>query len=226
MSQYANNYLCRPFSSICWCFLILSLRPPHQPVHPQSEDVLQHNPLGKVPILIEEDGFSLFESGAINTYLGDTYRSVNGTLVPMAGTRERGLYEQTLSVLGTEMDAQGLWIHSKHERMGKFFTFIPDAVTHARKYFHKTNRSLAGQLKENGGPYLLGHHFTAVDIYYVHCLDWSVEIGWDEKWKNDETVMEYLERCRSRSAYIKVNAMRKEELSHAAEKKSRQRSKL
>lgn len=173
--------------------------------------------------MVEEDGFSMFESCAINTFLGDKYRSANATLVPPCETNARGFYDQTISVLTTEMDSQGLWIHRKHEAMGKFFTFIPDAVVHARKYFHKTNRGLIKQLKESTGPYLLGNDFTAADIAYVHCLDWSREIGWDDKWKNDGEVVDYYKLCRSRPAFLKVHGMRKEELAAISKKK---RSKL
>ena len=161
----------------------------------------------------------MFESCAINTFLGDKYRSANATLVPQCGTNSRGLYEQTISVLTTELDAQGLWIHRKHEAMGNFFTFIPDAVAHARKYFHKTNRTLIKQLKDSDGPYLLGSEFTAADITYVHCLDWSRGIGWDDKWKNDGEVMDYYKLCRSRPAYRKLRGMRKEELEAASQMK-------
>ena len=181
--------------------------------------MLKYNPLGKVPILVEADGFSMFESCAINTFLGDKYRNANTSLVPPPGTNERGLYEQTISVLTTEMDAQGLWIHRKHEGMGEFFTFIPDAVAHARKYFHKTNRQLIQQLKETDGSYLLGSNFTAADISYVHCLEWSRSIGWDDKWKDDGEVVDYFKLCRSRPAFRKAHGMRKEELAAAAQTK-------
>jgi glutathione S-transferase len=169
----------------------------------------------------------MFESGAINTYLGDKYRSGKSKLVPWAGTKKRGVYEQTLSVLGTELDAQGLWIHRKHKDMGKFFTFVPDAVTHARKYFNKTNRSLMEQLRNNG-PYLLGEDFTAVDIYWVHCLDWSQEIGWDDKWKDSASILEYLKICKSRPAYIKITEMKRAEQAAIRKRKAKakKRSKL
>ena len=109
--------------------------------------------------------------------------------------------------------------------MGKFFTFIPDAVSHARKYFNKTNRTLLKQLKDCGGPYLLGNDFTAVDIFFVHCLDWSTEIGWDDKWKNDQSVLNYLNLCKSRPAYIKVETIKRSE-QQSFEKEERKRSKL
>lgn len=201
-----------------WMLEELGVHYQHVLAGPQSKEVKKYNPLGKIPVLVEEDGFSLYESGAINTYLGDKYREKNPTLVPLAGTKERGLYEQTLSVLNSEMDAQGLWIHRKHEAMGDIFTHIPEAVTHAKKYFNKTNRALIEQLK-NGGPYLLGGDFTAADIFYVHCLDWSKTIGWNEKWQTEPTLLEYLDLCKSRPAYIRVKEMRSVE-QEAAQKES------
>jgi glutathione S-transferase len=161
---------------------------------------------------VEDDGFALYESGAIITYLGDR-QTGSGTLpslVPTSGTRERGLYDQTMSVLLTELDAQGLWIHRKHEALGEFFTFIPEAVVHARKYFSKTNRVLIQQLKDSG-PYLLGADFSGVDIVYVHCLDWSKSIGWNDKWKDEPVLQKYIERCISRPAYVKTAKIRNDE---------------
>ena len=196
----------RSFRSL-WMLEELGIPYEHILAGPQSDEVRKYNPLGKIPVLVEEDGFSIYESSAINAYLGDKYRKHNPTLVPPAGSRERGLHDQTLSVLTSELDSQGLWIHRKHEALGDFFTHIPDAVAHARKYFNKTNRTLIQQLKDCG-PYLLGKDFTNADIFYVHCLDWSKSIGWDDKWKTDESVVEYLKLCKSRPAYVKVKAKR------------------
>jgi glutathione S-transferase len=201
---------------VLWMLEELGIPYQHIPCMPQSPQVKKYNPLGKVPVLVEDDGaFVLYESGAIMTYLGDTHRDGQSDdssppLVPLAGTRQRGKYEQTMSVLLTELDAQGLWIHRKHEAMGDVFTDIPDAVTHARKYFHKTNRSLIQQLGDEGS-FLLGRQFSAVDIVYVHCLEWGKSIGWNDKWKNDSVVLDYLDRCRSRPAYIRTKQIRTQE---------------
>eukprot|EP00536_Pseudo-nitzschia_multiseries_P009298 jgi/Psemu1/200350/e_gw1.256.48.1 len=201
-----------------WMLEELGLPYRHVPsAAPQSELVRKHNPLGKIPVLIDDDGLVLFESGAILSHLGDKHRTPNQQqqqqqqqqfLVPPPGTHRRAKYEQTMSVLLTELDAQGLWIHRKHDEdaMGRFFGIIPDAVEHARKYFHKTNRFLMKQLETSGGPYLLGNDFAAVDIVYVQCLDWSVLNGWDQKWKQNPTVVGYRNTCRSRPAYRRVLA--------------------
>lgn len=203
-----------------------------QTAMPQSAEVKRYNPLGKIPVLIEddddEDGFVLYESGAIVTYLGDRYGSSNASmprLVPAPGTRERGRYDQTMSVLLTELDAQGLWIHRKHEAMGQFFTYIPEAVAHAKKYFTKTNRVLIQQI-EQGGPYLLGPSYSGVDIVYVHCLDWSKSIGWHDKWREEPILQEYLDRCKSRPAYIRTKLIRSKERAGATTKTAHRDSKL
>lgn len=181
--------------------------------------------------------FSMYESGPINTYLGDKYGSIPSPSPsssvprihhPIVGTHERALYDQTLSVILSELDAQGLWIHRKHEALGHIFQTIPEAVEHARKYFHKTNRVLMKQLQDsmdkvqqqqqgdddhgNDGVadyYLLGPNFTAADICYVHCLDWSKTIGWHDKWTQDQCLAQYLDRVRSRPAYQKVKSIRR-----------------
>jgi glutathione S-transferase len=192
-----------------WMLEELGLPYTHVPALPGSEEVSRYNPLGKVPVLVEDDGFSMYESAAINTFLGDKFRGIHPSLVPPPGTNLRGLYEQTVSVLTNEMDSQALWIHRKHESLGDIFTHIPEAVEHARKYFNKTNRSIIGQLKDRG-PYLLGE-FSAADIIYVHCLDWSKNIGWHEKWKTDPTLEVYLKLCKARPAYKKIDEMRRHE---------------
>lgn len=161
---------------------------------------------GKVPVLLEYDNsnkgeepsFVLYESSSINTYLGDKY-GADKKLVPTAGTRERALYDQTVSCITTELDAQGLWIHRKHEPMGKFFGFIPEAVEAGKQNFTRMNEQLAEQLN----PYLLGENFTAADILYVHCLDWSKSIGWHADWPAN--IQSYRELCHQRQAYQVTN---------------------
>ena len=180
-------------------------------VMPVSRGVQKYNKTGKVPVLLEFDSvqqkdpsFVLYESVAINTYLGDKYGGTNQGLVPPTGTRERATYDQTVCFILSEMDAQGLWIHRKHDTnaMAKFFGDIPEAVVAAQKQFDRINDELATQLN----PYLLGKTFTAADILYVHCLDWAKSIGWHGSWP--ENVEGYRQLCHDRPAYQKAKALR------------------
>jgi glutathione S-transferase len=208
---------------------------------------------------------SIYESSAITTYLGDlqlleeeveaTMTTTTRMTIPRPGTLERAWYDQTISVLCMELDAQGLWIHTKHERLGHLFTTIPAAVKHAQQYFHRTNRVLIQQLQRNKermkepqlqteeaashhqedttpdcsndnsssyydcGYYLLGDTFSAADIIYVHCLEWSRDIEWHSKWWQDPVVLDYFKACTSRPAYRRANAIRQLENAERMNKK-------
>eukprot|EP00957_Ditylum_brightwellii_P158085 12033187-Ditylum_brightwellii.AAC.1 len=125
---------------------------------PRSAEATAVNPFGKVPSLVDHDidnskdaaatsPFVMYESAAINTYLGDKYRSKTALggleLVPSPCTNKRGLYEQLCYSIMTEIDAQGLWIHRKHESLGKVFGSCPDAVKHACDHTLNVVRTLS-----------------------------------------------------------------------------------
>lgn len=195
---------------------------------PASRGVRKYHKTGKVPVLLEFDStdakdpsFVLFESVAINTYLGDKYGS-STWLVPLAGTRERATYDQVVCYILSELDAQGLWIHRKHEAMGQFFGHIPQAVEAAQKQFDRINEDLSGRLN----PYILGSNFTAADILYIHCLDWAKGIGWHTAWPAN--VEAYRQLCHERPAYQKAKALRDAEKGgkEASEKKATRTSSL
>jgi glutathione S-transferase len=187
---------------------------------PQSEESKQYHPLGKIPALVVNNGeFCIYESASINSYLGDAYKS---NLVPQHASisaggsdyqtfvQRRAKYDQTVTFIMSEMDAQGLWIQRKHETLAKLFGKSPEAVQEAKRQFENANRVLYDQLN----PYLLGEHFSAADILYAHCLEWATDIGWDggDAFMNgDAKLQHYLEQCQSRPAYVRAAARRKEE---------------
>lgn len=209
---------------------------------PWSSTAKQYHPQGKIPILVDGE-LTVYESAAINTYLGDKYggKSDCNYLVPSASNpKQRGLYNQFLLTIMTEMDAQGLWIHRKHEALQQYFGKSPEAVKEAKRQFDATQEVLMKQLSMNG-PYLLGNKFTAVDILYVHCLDWASSIGWfclhdsdgetrieceesPSRSKGDQnTLTKYLTLCRSRPAYQRTFVKQKEEQQEEeAHKKAKQ----
>lgn len=164
-------------------------RPPQD--HGQQQQQQQQSPLSTEP-------FVLYESTAINTYLGE-----GSSLVPR-DKYQRAIYDQTISCIATELDAQGLWLHRKHAAMGKVFGEIPAAVVAARSQFEKMNAQIAAPILRH--PYLLGNEFTAADILYVHCLDWSKSIGWHDHWPSHLDA--YRKLCHDRPAYQRAVQMR------------------
>jgi glutathione S-transferase len=184
-------------------------------VLPASSIVKSYVPSGKIPVLLEYNddanamsapSFVLYESSAINTYLGDQYGGIvnkdSGSLMPPFGTRERAVYDQTISCLTNEIDSQGISVHRKHDAMKSVYGDSPAAVTAAHRNFDVINQQLATQLQ----PYLLGPTFTAADILYVHCLDWSKGIGWHSNWP--ASLKTYRGLCHQRNGYQKAKFLR------------------
>ena len=97
-----------------------------------------------------------FESAAINTYLGDRFRSAAvPDLVPAAGTPARGVYEQWVHCGMAELDAQALWIHRKHDALADVLApRDPVATETARKHAAAVVRVFAEALA--GSDYLVG----------------------------------------------------------------------
>lgn len=210
------------FRSFRNLWMLEELGIPYQyiPAFPGSPDAKSANPnFSKIPILIDGD-FKMTESVAINTYLGDKFRGKDGVkdLVPVPGTRLRGVYEQHIHCLQTELDAQGIWIHTKHEVFKNILAPpSPEAVAHAKMHSEKVIGIYAAILRESGGNYILGDEFgfSACDILFVHCLNWADRIKWNGKWdsqteRDSETgrvLRNYLANSMKRKAYIQTVAL-------------------
>ena len=199
----------RTFRNV-WMLEELGVPYEHVTAGPHSADASEGSPFGKIPWLADGD-FVLYESAAINTYLGDKFRGRPSMpdLVPPPGTQARGLYEQATICIMAELDAQGLWIHRKHEALAHIFGACPIAVAHAKAHSSRTVAVLASEIRQRGGAFLLGPDFSAVDILFVHCLNWAEAIGWGDTWtsalREDDADMRalatYLLRCRGRRAF-------------------------
>ena len=135
-------------------------------------------------------------------------------LVPPPGTQARGLYEQATVCIMAELDAQGLWIHRKHEALAHIFGACPKAVAHAKAHSSRTVAVLASEIRQRGDAFLLGPDFSAVDILFVHRLNWAEAIGWGSAWtsalREDDADMRalatYLLRCRGRPAFERTKS--------------------
>ena len=206
----------RPLRNV-WMLEELGIKYVHDPARPRSDAARAVNPFGKVPTLVDGDvdgEVVLYESAAINTYLGDKFRGSEApgeVLVPPAGTALRGRYDQLVCMIISEVDAQGLWMHRKHaSEVAQYIGELNPAATEvARRHTASTMRVVASELGD--GPYLLGQKFSAADILLVHCMDWAESIGWGQWLDSDDAPMvklrEYAERCRARPAYARAKAL-------------------
>jgi len=137
---------------------------PFAPDSLKSAEYLKINPLGKVPT-IQEDGLTMFESGAILEYILEKYGQ--GRLAPAPGTPERGAFLQ--------------WVHfaeatalppltdiAKHTLFKPESERIPAVAAEARTSAAAVLRVLEEALR--GRQFLLGNAFSAADIMMGYSL--------------------------------------------------------
>ncbi|NRB39465.1 MAG: glutathione S-transferase family protein [Pseudomonadales bacterium] len=134
----------------------------------RSAEFLAINPAGKVPAM-QDDNLLMTESGAIVTYLADKYAA--GTLIPAAGTNQRGRYEQWSYFSVCELE-QGLWSIGKHKFALPEEQRVPDMINTGAWEFQKALALLSKGLGEQ--DYILGEQFSAVDILLVMTLHWAL----------------------------------------------------
>lgn len=128
----------------------------------QSADYLAVNPMGKVPAL-KHKGEVLTETAAILSYLAEQFPDKK--LIPAAGSEARGQYYRWLFFL----------IHLEYAGVDKMRGLENDAnLRRAIGYgdFDTAVHTLRDHL--NGRDHMVGHHFTALDLYCTGLLDWML----------------------------------------------------
>ncbi len=159
----------------------------------QTDAFKQLNPKEKIPVLVDDE-FTLTESVAIVTYLGDTYGSGSG-LVPEPFTRNRARYNEWASFIQMELDAHTLYVLRKHRDLAGIYGEAPAAVATAIGGFAKQVAVADEALR--GSAHLIGSKFSAADLLLVSCLDWAAAYGLELTPGLDE----YRLRIRERPAY-------------------------
>ena len=160
----------------------------------ETPEFTKINPSQKVPVL-QEDEFTLTESAAIVTYLGETYGASRG-LVPPAATKERARYYQWCFFLMMELDAHTLYIIRKHADLKEIYGEAPNALRAAEEGFRKQVQVVDQRLAARG-PFILGERFTGADILLTTCLTSAVR----RRIPLTDVLQEYLKRTTSRDAY-------------------------
>lgn len=234
----------RPFRNV-WMLEEIGCGYQHVNCKPWSKKAKTVHPLGKVPALVVKDDenqqqFTIVESAAINTFLGDLAREIDGcVLVPPPATQLRAKYDSLTMFIMTELDFQALWIHRKHSDLKDVFGEAPAAVAEAKRQFDNALAAIEIDLNDESG-YLMSCGFTACDILLANCCFWAQQIGWLARSPSDESITStagdttmpkslspklasYLAQCRKRDAFLKANELRKGQVS---ERKGQQRSKI
>ena len=161
----------------------------HIPAPPRSEAARRHNPLGKVPALIDGTD-TLTDSMAILTYLADKH----GKLTAPAGTIARARQDAMTFWLIDEFDAI-LWAAAKHSFIFPEEQRLPAVKDALKEEFSASAAILSRRLD---GPFLIGDDITIADILACHCLNWAIGAKFP---RVDEKLFAYGQNLRQRPAY-------------------------
>ncbi|MCA9648392.1 MAG: glutathione S-transferase family protein [Myxococcales bacterium] len=187
-------------SPIIWALAELDL--PHEAIQldlqagdQKKPEVLQHNPNGQVPTLVDQ-GQGMFESSAIIVYLGERYGHEKG-LWPKPGSPEHMVALSWNAWFAVSLGA------SMRLVMLNTQDWLPPELRNEGQAAHGLERLGAqlGLLDARLGeqPYVVGESFSLVDAYGAAAVGWATQvIGVDLK--TIPNVAAWLGRCMGREA--------------------------
>jgi len=128
---------------------------PHR--DPREAEFLKLNPNAQVPVILD-DGFVLWESGAIMRYLADKHRS---GLWPK-DLKERALVDQWVTWQGTELNPA--WMYAVHALLRKNPAYTDRArIEDSIARWGGAMRILEAQLRQTGG-FVANERLSLADI--------------------------------------------------------------
>jgi len=187
---------------IIWAMEEMGLDYENNPVNPLTGDTrmpgyLAINPNGLVPTL-EEDGFTLWETMAINFYLA---KNNGGHTLWSDDPQEEALIMQW-SIFGI-VNLDKLCIDSVLHQI-----VLPKAMRDPAK-LKAAEEGLIPHLKVldntlSGNKYLVGARFTLADLNVSAMLEYAMKSGYD--FSSYENLQPWLRRCLGRPIRVKMNA--------------------
>jgi glutathione S-transferase len=155
----------------------------------RQPDYLALNPLGKVPLLVE-DGTPVAETGAIIAYLTEKH----GRLTPPLASPDRAAYLRWLFFAAGVIEPA----------MGEVF-FGWDVPTGQVSWgsFERMMAALRAGL-DAADPFLLGADFTGADIAVASMCRFGIAFGAMPK---DGAIADYVARCTARDGFARADAI-------------------
>ncbi len=186
---------------VLWCLEELQVEYQHIAAIPHSDEVSKLNPSGKVPALLVGDDVIL-DSVAICQFLADRH----GQLTHKAGTIARGQQDSWTQFALDDVESP-LWTHAKHSFFLPKELAIADIARATKHEFDRAMKILETRLGDR--EFVTGDTFTIPDIILTHCANWAQNIP---KWDIPKgPVRDYVERNRTRAAYLKTMELREAE---------------
>ena len=131
----------------------------------RSQEHLSRHPLGRVPVLEDEEGF-VFESAALCLHVADL--NPDAGLVPALGTHDRALGYQWACFAPAELEPPlfEAWLQAERD---------PDRAAKGRESFSAAADAVAAAL--DGGDYLVGGRFSVADVMVGSALMFTTRAG-------------------------------------------------
>lgn len=160
-----------------------------------SAALLAVNPMGQVPV-IDDDGFLLAESMAINIYLAKKHGKLAPTSLEEEAQTLRWSFWVMTAVEGTLLDA----LKKSRGLMG--VAQDPAAAQAAIESLARPLSVLDGHLADRN--YLLGDAFSVADLNVAGVLAWASPAGID--FSDQPNIAAWLQRCLGREAAVRARS--------------------
>lgn len=134
----------------------------------KSADYLRLNPTGLIPVLVDGDT-PIHQTAAICLHLTDRHPAAN--LAPPFGSPLRPLYYQWLMYLTNTLQAE-LINYFYPDRMADDAAMAERVKTHSERRVGDMLDLLEAHLAQ-GGPFMLGAQYSALDIYLFMLCRWT-----------------------------------------------------
>lgn len=157
----------------------------------RTTEFLKINPMGKLPVL-EDNGEVVTEVSAICAYLAD--KCIEKGLAPAIGSSKRAAYYRLLFLAGNTIEPALSLVASDIE--------YPDTKSVGWGDMERVSATLESIVPSSG--WLLGEAFSAADVVMGGLLDSMLTF---HQLNLPSNVVDYVERLRSRPAYIESNAI-------------------
>lgn len=174
---------------VIWLLQELGVPYETRDVKPHDTSVLDHNPSGKIPVLLCDHG-ALTDSTAIMTYLADKH----GAFTYAAGTPDRARQDGLMHQILDEIDAV-LWTAARHSFILPPEQRVPEVKASLKWEFARNLDRIMAACKS---PYLMGDQMTVPDIILAHCGSWAKAAGFPIE---NDAFRAYLKTMRARPAF-------------------------
>ncbi len=180
-----------------WMLEELELDYEHVPSRPGADEVVRHNPSGKIPVLIV-DGEAISDSTAILHYLTDRH----DRFTHRPGTLERARQDSFTNLILDEFDAC-LWAAARHSFVLPEEWRVGEIKPSLRWEFKRSASRLAGRMQP--GCFLIGDEPTVPDFILAHCLIWAKVARFEHE---ERALDSFLQQMSIRPAFQKMDGKR------------------